>query len=1204
MTGMVWRWAVLAALLILVAQQGHANTFEDGIPADWICEGTCGTGVANGVVSLAPSGGDRYGWVATTGSPLRSLGLPGIGGTNGSRLRSPVFTAREGESLEFQFNYVTSDGAGYADYAWARLLDASLQPVALLFTARTRSSGNIVPGFGMPEIAAEINPPTVNIIGGGPRWSPLGGDSGRCFSSGCGYTDWVDSRYVIPETGDYVLEFGVVNWSDTLYQSGLAFDGVMIGGKPIGADPDYSDVRIIARLAGSGIRVEADSFAIPPHRVEEAGGRIELEWYFESFSVGQLEALDYQVTVEDPLPGEARPVVEEVVISYRDLLGAEHQRVLGPLTVEVLQSFFVMEIATDRPAYRGGDPVAVRLEILNQGSAASMPGIEWEIRDAAGHRVALLPDPGEILFEAGETRVFTVPAFDTTGLYAGDYAAVARLSDPIASSVIEATAGFRIGIPSDTGLVAAITTDRPAYDPHDTVTLSASLENTAPNLQLTGHQATLSVLDPSGIEIWRADVVPGDLLPGGLQELVRQMGLGAAAPGDYRAQLVVRDADGTVLALAEAGFRVRSTSETGAGLIGAIVLAPDPVLRSERLYLDARVTNHGNDALNHLPVVLTLVDPRAGQELASWGRVMNLGREETHSVVADTSVDVPAGTVLVAVLQAEIQGEFRTLSTASVRVQDRFVSSPSVEGRGRLLVLLDPPGAQECIAVERLDLRLATGGALTFGDRLQVELYDVRGRLLDSETWHGGDALPVDLSQGTGGNLRLTGISGQGMGVTIDIDSGGPSAQDRFHLMATLHRDGFTRQLTSGAIPAGCVQLPEPGAALGDFSLLDASIRAEGPSVQRRAFLETLLQGAGWSYTMVDNRYAFATQLRRGGHAAFLLLSDRVPLETQVARELREAVFAGRGIVMGGAKDHRNHHLLEVFGAEMLGAEPHAVGIGPLQPAPIAVPDGLFPGDGPAVELRLHDGIAVAQYRSADGGLQDAAAVSIHGFGKGRSLLAGFDLLAQAKAGGGAGPFASLLLDALEFTHPDPALRQPGMTVPVRWALNNRGAAGSVRLDLTVIGGSIADPGTGRLEGTDAVSWDIDLAADSETELLFWWQLPLAPEQAQIIATLDLQDGALPTLYDISFHDLPIEPLPWFSGIREGIQAQQGFPDQYSQALAELDHAQAKYEYGHPAKAVFHLLHAADWLAEIADPAAGSLRESLAWLIHRLASEI
>jgi len=193
MKGMRSGWAVSAVLAALLGAAAQAETFDKGIPDDWTCEGSCGTGIADGVVSLAPAGGEQYGWVATTGSPLRSLGLPGVGGTNGSRLRSAPFAAEAGELLEFQFNYVTSDGAGFADYAWARLLDASLEPVALLFTARTRSSGNIVPGFGMPEIAAEIDPETVNIIGGGPQWSPLGGDSGRCFASGCGYTDWVDA---------------------------------------------------------------------------------------------------------------------------------------------------------------------------------------------------------------------------------------------------------------------------------------------------------------------------------------------------------------------------------------------------------------------------------------------------------------------------------------------------------------------------------------------------------------------------------------------------------------------------------------------------------------------------------------------------------------------------------------------------------------------------------------------------------------------------------------------------------------------------------------------------------------------------------------------------------------------------------------------------------------------------------------------------
>jgi hypothetical protein len=45
---------------------------------------------------------------------------------------------------------------------------------------------------------------------------------------------WVLSDYTIPTTGDYYLQAGVVNWSDKLFDSGLALDGVSIGGVPIG----------------------------------------------------------------------------------------------------------------------------------------------------------------------------------------------------------------------------------------------------------------------------------------------------------------------------------------------------------------------------------------------------------------------------------------------------------------------------------------------------------------------------------------------------------------------------------------------------------------------------------------------------------------------------------------------------------------------------------------------------------------------------------------------------------------------------------------------------------------------------------------------------------------------------------------------------------------------------------------------------------
>lgn len=223
--------ALLSVSALSLIGEASATAFDGGIPAGWTCVGNCGALGANGVVTTSPEGGN-YGYVASN-TGITGLGLPGIGGTDGSRLRSSVFSANAGDDLVFYFNYVTSDGAGYADYAWSRLLDSTLTPVATLFTARTTPSGNTVPGTGLPAISAIMNPALVTVTYGS-TWLPLGGYSGGCYSTGCGHTGWVESTYDIALAGNYVLEFGVVDWSDQIYDSGLAFDGITVGGNPIG----------------------------------------------------------------------------------------------------------------------------------------------------------------------------------------------------------------------------------------------------------------------------------------------------------------------------------------------------------------------------------------------------------------------------------------------------------------------------------------------------------------------------------------------------------------------------------------------------------------------------------------------------------------------------------------------------------------------------------------------------------------------------------------------------------------------------------------------------------------------------------------------------------------------------------------------------------------------------------------------------------
>ena len=273
-----------AAASTLAAGGAMAQQFSGGIPPSWTCFGTCGTSADVTGPSVVTSLPTAYGWVSTFGgvndvSPfpnaaVPSAGIGGLGNTNGSVLRSEAFSAVSGEVLKFQFNYVTSDGGTYADYAWARLLNAADgSEAAVIFTARTNedTTADVVPGFGLPNPATTLTPAHVPIIDTGytpgvpgPEWSPLGSAyNGTCWSFGCGYTGWVGASFDMGITGNYILEFGVTNWDDEVWDSGLAFNSVTIGtglGDEVEIDDDSRHVSAIPEpetyammLAGLGM---------------------------------------------------------------------------------------------------------------------------------------------------------------------------------------------------------------------------------------------------------------------------------------------------------------------------------------------------------------------------------------------------------------------------------------------------------------------------------------------------------------------------------------------------------------------------------------------------------------------------------------------------------------------------------------------------------------------------------------------------------------------------------------------------------------------------------------------------------------------------------------------------------------------------------------------------------------------------------------
>lgn len=202
------------------------------------CDGKCGTDTANGVVSNPP-GFSSYQYVTTNGGATKVGQIQGVGGTDGSLFTSNTFVSTGNTKLTFYFDYVTSDGTSlYSDYAWAALIpsgDPSLP--TYLFTARTEPSGDISPGQGLPADASTLNPTTSGIVAGGPKWNELGSWSGLCYSAGCGYTGWIEASYTIAAPGSYQVEFGVINFSDVHYNSGLAFAGLENNGTPVEGTP-------------------------------------------------------------------------------------------------------------------------------------------------------------------------------------------------------------------------------------------------------------------------------------------------------------------------------------------------------------------------------------------------------------------------------------------------------------------------------------------------------------------------------------------------------------------------------------------------------------------------------------------------------------------------------------------------------------------------------------------------------------------------------------------------------------------------------------------------------------------------------------------------------------------------------------------------------------------------------------------------------
>jgi len=378
----------------------------------------------------------------------------------------------------------------------------------------------------------------------------------------------------------------------------------------------------------------------------------------------------------------------------------------------------------------------------------------------------------------------------------------------------------------------------------------------------------------------------------------------------------------------------------------------------------------------------------------------------------------------------------------------------------------------------------------------------------------------------------------------------------------------------------------------------DSAVSASDPQGPReaavlmaqRTWLESQLDTAGWSYSVVTNAVDFTRELRSGGYTIYLLQAEHVKLPEAVQKELREAVFRGEGLVVAGDHDERNHHVDEALGVKVAGKLPGVSGVN-LSDSPVSSALQLsFNSPRQGLKVQAETAEVVGRYLRGD------TALILNSYGEGRAVFFASDLLAEAaQKGDSEAALGTLLLNALAAVHPQSLSPIAGSVYPLHLSLLNEGipTPGQVQVaqpaDVDVI-----DPGVGQVsDGT--VVFPFDLAEAQSLNFDLWVRLPQAAGPLSFNA--DILTGTAPALKFYDSIALPLQTTA-ASNVMDAqneltsVQAQLG-----KQALKtvqrELGNAGDALASNDVEGAIRALLGAGDALQDEASEGARSLRRAI-----------
>lgn len=450
--------------------------------------------------------------------------------------------------------------------------------------------------------------------------------------------------------------------------------------------PAISNVRVVSTINTTDIDIDAAAYSVEPTQITVEQGRTVVSWHFATFNVGQIENLNSQLHLYNVQPGEQRLITEKLELFYTDIDGEPVYELLAEQVVKVASSLTRVSVTTDKTLYSPGEIVTVATLLENLSDIPAGATVTLEIVDSQQALVASLGSFTETdITPQGQVSLANT-LFDTTGIYAGAYEAVAKLVEngdviqqDMAAFAIATSNGQLVNVGS------LVNTDKPLYQAWDQAIINLRVLNLTDNAPFNGGQGQLRVMTPSGELLAQQSYDLTSLAPKASTDRQYVLPLVDREEGPYSVQWTVTQ-DGSTVATSNAVFEVERSALTA--LLGAVSVNPYPTGEAQSCSFETQNRSATS------PVTATLIYQLVNLETSEL--VYEI--KEANVAVSNNAAhpyqlllgDPPAYGGYACILMAQIDGKLSQLAAAGFEATPpKINASITPASRGKLLVLMD-----------------------------------------------------------------------------------------------------------------------------------------------------------------------------------------------------------------------------------------------------------------------------------------------------------------------------------------------------------------------------------------------------------------------------------------------------------------------------------------------------------------------------------